>query len=196
MEGGKYTYLHFHRVVWRLCRLWTLAVEVMRDYSLVGSWQLQTWNPFLGLLPPQSFSLSQNNNWCMYTAADLVEFECIHGVPLQLHSCARLGLVTKFQCNPGLAVFISYPLGEYSFGISCESAVTDNNKLIGVPQGHKNCKTSACRCRAEHAAIYLYHWPQSNEEKIRSLLYREQREMTGISSLKELQYSACIHADV
>ena len=54
--------LHFHRVVWRLCRLWTLAVEVMTDCSLAGSWQLQTQNLSQGLLHPQSFNLSENNN--------------------------------------------------------------------------------------------------------------------------------------
>lgn len=148
MEGGKYTYLHFHRVVWRLCRLWTLAVEVMRDYSLVGSWQLQTWNPFLGLPPPQSFNLSQNNNWCMYTAADLVEFNWNYTL------VQSWDVVTKSQCNPGLAVIMSYPLGEYSFGVFCESAVTDNivHRCSSRPQ---KLQTSACRHRAEHASASL-----------------------------------------
>ena len=75
--------LHFHRVVWRLCRLWTLAIEVMRDCSLAGSWQLQTQNLSQGLPHPQSFNLFENNNCSRLCLSDT-----IHGISLRLHSHA------------------------------------------------------------------------------------------------------------
>ena len=47
----------------------------MRGCSLEGSWQLQIQNLSPGVLPPQSLSLSQDNNQDTYTTTDLVVFE-------------------------------------------------------------------------------------------------------------------------
>lgn len=95
--------LHFHRVVWRLCRLWTLAVEVMRDCSLAGSWQLQTQNLSQGLPHPQSFNSSENNNCSRFI---LVVFEWYYSWNFTetTFSCIGSRTYAKWGCSYKISI--------------------------------------------------------------------------------------------